>query len=192
MSFKPYDILSALIPGFLMLLALMNFLGVSYDKDFVIAYTAIAFLIGFIVNTLSSWLEDFYFWTWGGKPSNNLLEGKSIWKVKFYDFEKTKNLLIKEANKENPSNDHLFSIAMRYANGLKDSRVQDFNANYAFARVLLTTLFVSTFVLLVRNYQDWRYYAILIPLLIIVWLRCKQRGYYYSREVLNEYLKAKE
>jgi len=191
MSFKPYDILSALIPGFLMLLALMNFLGVSYDKDLVIAYTAIAFLIGFIVNTLSSWLEDFYFWTWGGKPSSNLLEGKSIWKVKFYDFEKAKNLLTKEANKENPSNDHMFSIAMRYANGLKDSRVQDFNANYAFARVLLTTLFVSTFVLLVKNYSDWRYYAILIPLLIIVWLRCKQRGYYYSREVLNEYLKAK-
>ena len=52
MSFKPYDILSALIPGFLMLLALMNFLGVSYDIDLVIAYTAIAFLIGFIVNTL--------------------------------------------------------------------------------------------------------------------------------------------
>ena len=61
MSFKPYDILSALIPGFLMLLALLNILGVSYHKDLVIAYTAIAFLIGFIINTLSSWLEDFYF-----------------------------------------------------------------------------------------------------------------------------------
>ncbi len=191
MSFKPYDILSALVPGFLMLLALLNFLGIDYDNDYVIAYTAIAFLIGFIANTLSSWLEGFYFWTWGGKPSNRLLDGKNIWKVKFYDFQKVKSLLVIESQRENPTNDHLFSIAMRYTNGQKDSRVQDFNANYAFSRVMLTTVFISTIFLLSKNYTDWNYYIILIPLLIIVWLRCKQRGYYYSREVLNEYLKTK-
>lgn len=188
MSFKPYDILSALIPGFLVLLVLLNFLNIPYNKDLVIAYTAIAFLIGFMVNTLSSWLEEFYYFTWGGKPSNNLLEGKSIWKVRFYDYKTVKTHLIEESKKENPTNDHLFSIAMRYSNGQKDTRVDDFNANYAFSRVLLTTVLLSTIFLLVENFYDWRYYLILIPLLIVVWLRCKQRGYYYAREVLNEYL----
>ncbi len=192
MSFKPYDILSSLIPGFIMLLAILNLLGLDYNNDLVIAYTAIAFLIGFMMNTLSSWLEDFYYFTWGGKPSNNLLDGKNIWKVKFYEHEKVKKLLIEESQKENPSNDHLFSIAMKYANGQKDSRVDEFNGNYAFARVILTTTLFATIFLIIRNYYDWKYYSILIPILIIIWLRCKQRGYYYVREVLYEYMKKQQ
>ena len=191
MNFKAYDILSSLIPGFIVLLVLLKLFGLNYDKDYVIAYTAIAFLIGYVVNTLSSWLEDFYYFTWGGKPSNNLLEGKGVWKVKFYEHEKAKNCLIQETQSTNPTNDHLFSIAMRYANGKKDSRVDDFNANYAFSRVLLTTSIVITISLIIINYNDWKYYVTLIPLLVIVWLRCKQRAYYYAREVLNEYLKSK-
>lgn len=191
MNFKAYDILSSLIPGFLVLLVLLKAFGLSYDKDYIIAYTAIAFLVGYVMNTLSSWLEGFYYFTWGGKPSNNLLEGKGIWKVIFYEHEKTKDLLIQESQKPTPSNDYLFSIAMRYANGKKDTRVDDFNANYAFARVLLTTSFVITISLIIINYNDWRYYVILIPILVTIWLRCKQRAYYYVREVLNEYLKSK-
>ena len=112
MNFKAYDILSSLIPGFIVLLVLLKLFGLNYDKDYVIAYTAIAFLIGYVVNTLSSWLEDFYYFTWGGKPSNNLLEGKGVWKVKFYEHEKAKNCLIQETQSTNPTNDHLFSIAM--------------------------------------------------------------------------------
>jgi len=192
MSFKPYDILSALIPGFLVLLAFLSFFEQEYNKDYVIAYTAIAFLIGFMVNSLSSWLEDFYYFTWGGKPSDKLLDGNNIWKVKFYEHEKAKKNLKQKSGKPNPTNDNLFAIAMRYSNSQKDSRVQDFNANYAFARVLLTTMLLITIVLISTHYSDWKYYVVLIPILIIIWLRCKQRAYYYVREVLNEYLKGNE
>ena len=79
---------------------------------------------------------------------------------------------------------------MRYSNG-QSSRVDDFNAMYAFSRSLLTTLLIGTIILLINIYHDWRYYVALIPSLIIVWLRCKQRAYHYSREVLNFYLKSK-
>lgn len=192
MSFKSYDILSSLVPGFILLLILLNFIGLEYNKDYIIPYTAIAFIIGFLVNTLGSWLEDFYFFTWGGKPSNNLINGKGIWKVKFYEDEKVKNQLKNECSIDNPSNDQLFSIAMRHANGQKDSRIDDFNANYAFSRVLLTTILIGTVILLIKNYFDWRFYTVLIPLLVMFWLRCKQRGYYYAKEVLNEYLKKQQ
>ncbi|MBF9255742.1 hypothetical protein I2I11_20760 [Pontibacter sp. 172403-2] len=190
MSFKAYDILSSLIPGFLMLLLLLKLGEIPFDKDMVVPYTAIAFLLGNVMNTLSSWLEDFYFFTWGGKPSLRLLEGEGIWKVRFYHCEKAKALLLAEA-RPNACHDELFSIAMRYANAQKDPRVEDFNTAYAFARVLLTTVLIGTVVLIGRNYFDWRYYAILTPILFIVWLRCKQRNYYYTREVLNVYLKVK-
>jgi hypothetical protein len=189
MNFKAYDILSSLVPGFLALIFILHVVHISFDKDLVVAYTAIAFLLGYLMNTLSSWLEDVYFVTWGGKPSTNLLEGKDIWKVRFYQAAKAKSLLQTEASDPNATDDALFSIAMRYGNG--QARADDFNALYAFSRVLLTTVLLGSIFLIIENVKDWRYYAVLIPTIVIIWFRCKQRGYYYAREILNCYLKAK-
>lgn len=189
MTFKAYDILASLIPGTLVLMAVLNLLGLKYDKDLILAYTAVSFLLGFTVNTVGSWLEGIYFLTWGGKPSDRLLGGRSIWKVKFYCADEVKNFLRIETTTSNPSNDELFSIAMRSVTGIKDSRIEDFNAMYAFARSLLTTAIFGSAILLFHNYSNWKYYVLLVPLVFITWLRCKQRGYYYAREVLNEYLK---
>lgn len=191
MNFKAYDILSSLIPGFLTILATLQLLDMPFDKDLVIAYTAVAFLLGYVLNAMSSWAEDFYFWTWGGKPSSNLIDGKGIWKVKFYEHAKTKRLLLDDCENVNASSDELFSTAVRYANGAKDTRIEDFNALYAFSRVLLTTVLLSTIFLLIQHFRDWRYYTVLIPMTLVLWLRCKQRGYYYAKEVLNVYLKIK-
>ncbi|AEI52159.1 hypothetical protein [Runella slithyformis] len=125
MNFKAYDILSSLVPCFLALLVLLDFLGIKYDKDLVIAYTAIAFLLGFVMNTIGSWMEDIYFWTWGGKPSTQLLNGHFIWKVRFYHHVKTKNKLLADTDNPNATDDELFSIAMRHVNGKKDTRIED-------------------------------------------------------------------
>lgn len=191
MNFKAYDIFSSLIPGFLVVLMLLNLLKLQYDSSLVVVYTAISFLLGFIMNTISSWMEDFYFWTWGGKPSKKLLNGKDIWKVRFYHGSKAKSLLLTDSNNPQASTDELFAIAMRFANGSKDTRIEDFNSIYAFSRTLFTTLLIGTIVLLIEHYDNWRYYAILLPSLFVLWLRCKQRAYYYVREVLNVYLKSK-
>lgn len=190
MNFKAYDILSSLVPGFLGVLAVLQLLEMTFDKDLVIAYTAVAFLFGYILNTMASWLEDFYFWTWGGKPSNKLIDGKGIWKVRLY-APHIKTLLLADCHTPNPTNEQMFSIAFRKANGTKDTRVEDFNANYAFARVLLTTVLLSSIFLLVQNPSNWQYWAVLVPMTFIVWLRCKQRAYYFAKEVLSVYLKSK-
>ena len=143
------------------------------------------------MNSISSWMEDMYFLTWGGKPSSCLLEGKSIWKVRFYHHTKAHKALLTDSGDPRAKSDKLFSIAMRVANGTKDTRLEDFNAQYAFSRVLLTTTFFSTIFLLYQHYDEWRYYAISIPIVGVLWLRCKQRGYYYAKEVLEVYLKSK-
>jgi hypothetical protein len=78
---------------------------------------------------------------------------------------------------------------MRMVCGVKDSRIEDFNAMYAFSRSLLTTALIGSAILLFQHRTEWQYYVLLLPLVFITWLRCKQRGYYYAREVLNEYLK---
>lgn len=188
MNFKVYDILSALIPGFLCLFILINVLNLKYDKDLIIAYTALAFLLGYLINTIGSWLEDFYFLTWGGKPSTQLLDGKDIWKVRFYHSQTSKEKL-KEEFPTAKDNNELFSVAMRYANGVE--RVDTFNAYYAFSRAILTTVLLGTILLLIANYEDMRYYLVLLPILFFSWLRCKQRAFYYAKEVLTVYLRDK-
>lgn len=182
MNFKAYDIFSSLIPGFIILIVILDFLDWGYNKDYILPYTAFAFLLGYCVNSICSWLEDFYYWTWRGKPSVKLLEGKQIWKVKFHQYAIAKELLIKDCKEENPTNDYLFSLAKLYVIGNKDSRVEDFNMHYAFSRSLLTTVLISTILLLIKNYDEISVYFITIPLLLGAWLRSKQRAYYYARE----------
>lgn len=189
MNFKTYDILSSLVPGYLILLVFLLVLELPFEKEAIIPYTAIAFLLGYLVNTLGSWLEGFYFYTWGGKPSTQLLEGKDIWKVRFYQSKRAKELLINELGDTDASIDAMFFVAMRYGNG--QSRVDDFNSMYAFSRALLTTAVIGFGLLIIPNYHNLQLYLVGLPIIFILWLRCKQRGFYYSREILNAYLKAK-
>jgi hypothetical protein len=190
MNFKIYDIISLLIPGYLLLYIIVNSSNIPANNDSIIFSTAIAFVLGFIISTLSSWLEIFYYFTWGGKPSDKILNGKNVWKVKFYKSKEAKELLLKETSNESPSNDELFTIALSYINE-KDSRVENLSAYYSFSRSLLTTMIISLIVLIATNNLNQIYFFILFPLLIIIWLRSKQRGYYYAREVLKIYLQQK-
>lgn len=189
MNFKFYDVLSHLIPGILVLMSYLVFAGQKFDNDLALPFTAAAFVIGYFVNTLASWLEDFYYFTWGGKPSNKLLDGKDIWKIRFYEHAKAKTHLQDDFGSSLASNDALFSIAMRHANQDKNSRVADFNANYAFSRVILTSVLISVGILSFQYYNTSQFYCISIPSILISWYRCKQRGYYYAKEVLQTYLR---
>lgn len=191
MNFKIYDIVSLLIPGFIILFILIYSFDIPFNNDSIVFSTAIAFVLGFIINTLSSWLETFYYFTWGGKPSDKILNGENIWKVKFYKSKEVKELLLKESINDSPSNDELFSIALSHVNE-NDSKIENLNAYYSFSRSLLTTVLISSIILIANNNFNLNYYFILIPALIIIWLRCKQRGFYYVREVLNEYMQQKK
>ena len=191
MKFKFYDIISALIPGFIIYILYLEINKTAFDKNYIIPAIAIAFVIGYFINTFSSWLEDIYFFSWGGKPSNQLIDGNGIWKVKFYQYEKVKGLLVNELNSESPKNDELFQVAMRYATPEVNSRVQDFNANYAFSRVILTTILIVGGFVIIDNPKSISSYIYTIPIILVAWYRCKQRAYYYAREVLSTYLKEK-
>jgi hypothetical protein len=81
---------------------------------------------------------------------------------------------------------------MRQTSSTENERIKDFNANYAFTRSLLTTTLIASTLLIIENINDYRYYAALLPILFITWYRCKQRAFYYAKEVLCEYLNLKE
>jgi hypothetical protein len=190
MKFKIYDIFSHLIPGFLVIMFWYHLQDKVFNNSAAIPSTVLAFIIGFFINTLSSWLEQFYYFTWGGNPGAKLLEGKKVWKVYFNNHDRNKaiELLTKEAEAE-VSTEVLFSIAKRIAEKNDSSgRLQTQNENFVFNRVLLTTILLLIPGILYLYSTNWLIYAACGILLFIVWLRGKQRAYYYCREVINIYL----
>ena len=207
MNFKYYDVISSLVVGYVLMLVGMYSFQIEYNEDYTIAYLAVAFLCGYFINTIGSLLEPLYYFTIGGKPSNRLLnDGKIIHskfyhffiprntglnKVRFYETKKIREILMKGFDKEEPSEDRLFSKALRTVSGNENSRVPDFNAHYALARTILTTVLFSSIMIIASNINNWQAY-LTIPVLLICWNRYKERAYYYAREVLNEYLKMEQ
>ena len=190
MKFSIYDILSNLIPGFLILFSSSILLDYSSKDLDLVAALVVAYIIGYLNNTLSSWSEELFNWSWGGKPSDQLLEGKNVWKVKFYDNKKAKEYLSKEANTESPSNDNLFQIAMRYSSS--NERVKDFNSNYALSRNLIISFILSFTLINIKLWFSLWIFIISILSIFIIWLRAKQRGFYFAREVLTVYIGIKD
>lgn len=207
MNFKYYDVLSRLVVGYILLVVGLFSFNVKYNSDYTVAYFAVAFLCGYIVNAVGSLFEPLYYFTIGGKPSTRLLnenkethhwiyylfipKNNGIKKVRFYETEKVRKLLMNGLESENPSEDRLFSKAMREVNGGESSRVSDFNAHYALARTVLTAVLISA-VLIISSYPCYGKSYLLIVVLLICWNRYRERAYYYAREVLNEYLKKNE
>ena len=204
MEFKYYDVLSSLVVGYVVLIIGMYSFQIEYNSDYTVAYLAIAFLCGYIINSIGSLLEPIYYFTIGGKPSNRLLDDgkkKHCWfynlfvpkntgikKARFYETTTARKLLLEGFEDEDPKEDRLFSKAMRTVNGDQDTRVPDFLAHYALSRTILTTILISSLLIIYANPNNWQSYLSIV-LVLICWNRYRERAYYYAREVLNEYLK---
>lgn len=193
MNFKYYDLLSSVIIGFFAIVALLYATGNEYNKDLTMAYMAGSYVVGYLFNALSSLMEPFWYLTIGGMPSDRLLtlnpkkKYTGINRVRFYHAKEAIDKLRKQLNNNEADTKQMFSLAMRETNGNPSSRVQDFNAQYAFSRVLMTSLLIITFIAIICEPCCWKSYLAIIPL-FLSWNRFKERGYYYAREVLNEYL----
>lgn len=190
MNFNAYDLVSHLVPGYLIVFYFRNWLGIELKDIGSLAIVAIAFALGFFVQTLASWFEDVLFFTWGGKPSTMLLKGKQIWKVRFHSWKDARESLILETS-ENSNEDQMFEVAQRVVNAKKLDRVGSFNALYAFTRVMVITFLLILISRFFEKVINWKEIVIFSLLIIITWVRAKQRGYYFAREVLSGYLNEK-
>lgn len=203
MQFKYYDTFSALISGSVMLFVLSFAVEWSVSNVNVIILLAIAFVMGYLLNAISAVVEPIYFWFMGGKPSSVLLtEPKpnskghvrnytGFGRIRFYEYEIAIRLLKDELKDDAAEPEKMFAKAKSYSIANDKTRVPDFNAHYAFSRVIMTLMLISIASLMPQYYNKWWAWLIAIGVIFISGLRCKERGYYYAREVLNEYLKEK-
>lgn len=188
--------MSSLVSGVLIAVSINIIFDLEFDYDMV-PLMAVAYVIGYFVNAISSLLEKFYYWTMGGMPSEILLtpvSGQTYTgskKVKFYEVNKVVDLLKRELQDTNASLGKMFGRAMSYSNDDEKTRVPDFNAQYAFSRVILTTTLILSALWLSHYYDEWWMWVLVILVVVLSWRRCKERGYYYAREVLTVYLRKK-
>jgi len=194
MDIKYYDLLSTAIIG-VALIAVINYVFMGNVDIDGIVYLVFGYITGYFINAIGSVLEPIYYKTIGGKPSDLLLtlvpgqNWTGYGKVRFYAADNVIKLLKKELNDPNASAQFLFEYAMKKVNNCKDTRVQAFNAQYAWSRTILTSVLLSNIVFAFRFYNEWIFWIIGLLLLFLSWNRFKERGYYYAREVLNEYIK---
>ena len=194
MNLKYYDLLSTTIIG-IVVVAVVNYFFLDNVEINSVAYIPIGYFVGYFINAMGSLCEDYYYRTIGGMPSDKLLESPNDkgWtgysKVKFYERDRVTALLKNELKDENATISRMFSCAMRKVNSCTESRVPAFNAQYAWSRNVLTAVLIIELIAGFSYYDQLLFWLVSIPLLLVALNRFKERGYYYAREVLNEYMK---
>lgn len=196
MNFKYYDLMSSLVSGVLVAVSVNIIYDLGYNYE-MIPLLAVAYVIGYFINALSSLLESVYNKLIGGKPSDVLLtpitgqDYTGYSKVRFYEFQKVIDELKEELNDIEASSDKMFSRAMAYSNDDGKTRVPDFNTQYTFSRVILTTSLVQSVLWLPHYYEICWMWLLAIGVVYLSFRRFKERAYYYAREVLIVYLRKK-
>ena len=71
MDFKYYDLLSSIIIGYFTMMAYLFAFGIDYNEEYSIAYIAAAYVVGYLINSISSLLEPFWYKSIGGIPSDH-------------------------------------------------------------------------------------------------------------------------
>lgn len=197
MNFKYYDLLSSLIVGVLTAVSINIVFNLEFEYDS-IPLLAVSYVIGYFINAISGIIEPLYFYIMGGMPSNKLLTlvpnqaFTGYGRIKFYMASRAIELLQEELNDRNAPVMKMFGKAMSYSASDTNTRVPDFNAQYAFSRVIFTDIIVLTCVWAFIFYDSIVFWTAVAILMFISFRRCKERGYYFAKEVLTVYIKKKE
>lgn len=197
MNFKYYDLLSSLIVGVLTAVSVNIVFNLEFEYDS-IPLLAVSYVIGYFVNAISGVMEPLYFKIMGGMPSDKLLtlvqnqKYTGYGRIKCFIASRAVELLKEELDDKHASTMKMFGKAMSYSASDTNTRVPDFNAQYAFSRVVLTAVLILTCIWAFMFYDSIAFWASAVILWIISFRRCKERGYYFAKEVLTAYVKKKE
>ncbi|MEL6852729.1 MAG: hypothetical protein AAFP92_29740 [Bacteroidota bacterium] len=206
MKFSTYTLLSQLILGYVWLvfggiLWIEATSNVNIEK-FAIVGAPIAIVLGYFINTFSSWIENGLFWLWRGKPSRRLIEGTANGKIIFYSHKELRKLIQQDLGKyysDQPTSDpkeldELFGHTLSFVSS-GPNRYEEFNASYAFSRGLIVTLIGGWIAFLIGQTLDvcpiGAWYHLFWILILVAFFRTKERAYYLAREAIANYYRIK-
>ncbi|MEM7572625.1 MAG: hypothetical protein AAF433_06985 [Bacteroidota bacterium] len=191
MKFRAYDLIAQVIPGYVVIAVLDYFFDITFIDIASLSSVVIAYVVGYYLNTLSSWMEGVYFFFWRGVPSTKLLQDQGYWNVRLYESVAIRESLLDDTGSENPA--FQFATALDAVSDGSNPRVQEFNESYSFSRGMLTCALVISVVVLTSEMEvNFITVFLLVLLVLISSIRAKQRAYYYVREVLATYWNLKK
>lgn len=200
-------VLSVMIPAYILLngqLAIVEEKLAIYKEISGIltsVFLVLSYLAGYLIHALGSWMEPFLFFSWGGRPSEYYFKKQNkririVDIVKIYEY-LVQNLgdktLAKKSVEKLTKEDlrRLFQHAKNLANlQSKDTikeRLHEFNNSYVFSRNILVAFSITVviiLILLINKIVTFWLLVVALLLLLLLWLRCRDRAFYYSREVL--------
>jgi hypothetical protein len=219
MKFNIHDFISKIIPGGLTLIILFSIVitnevenGGSNLNDYItilkefkglnsIFFLMIAYLLGYVLDGLSSFFTEKILWKmWGGWPIVLLHQGKTTSRTTFPQRKKVFNTLSKiyfNSIKDDFSEDeydelYYFAQSQVRKSGTNEqtTRQQDYINSYIFSRNLTTTLIIITIILGIIIIVNYSITALILLILILLFLlfnyyRCKDKALYQTRNLLN-------
>ncbi len=201
---NPYNLLATLLPGTL-LVALLGVLfpGLSVmgklvrfpDSYMFLVLLSLSVLIGVLIQSVASFFEPYIFKLFGGRPGARALSGQLPSRYFPADSAKPIIVLLQEKFGGESSHESLFLRAMSLAETSTDSKVANFNAQYALHRSLFTSSLLSVLLGLGSRFcagsagdwtskAFWITEALMVGISILLAWRTWQRSAYYAREVL--------
>jgi len=156
-------------------------------------FAALAFCIGYLINTLGSWLQKALFWSFGGTPTKQMLRNRKgkiyagISNAPFYFSEELVEELKNDCQADGIIDDKFSELMQQVARQGENTRIKEFNCSYAFSRSMLISSLIISALLIYKSPCAWQTYLILtVP--IICYCRCRNRAFHYAKEVAMEYL----
>jgi len=175
----------------------------EYSSIVLIIFLVLSFLIGYLNDSLSSWLEHYLIYRVMGTPTLRLLRGRGdrifianadLQKIRFFYLSINQNIRsVRALHGFSKSRRNAFSL-FKIANSRKDSIVSDsyhrklsecYRA-YIFARNIFFAYCISAILVTISmsDQFDVKYYIVMFFIFLILMLRRKDRSYYYSKVVL--------
>ncbi len=186
MKLSIYDILAKIIPGGIVLASVV-FLSEELTLELPASAGIIfAFAIGYFIDAISSFSErPVLFRSFGGNASKKLLRGEGFMHIR---IQKVSNLAAFLKNKY-PQLDEIgcFSVMHREIDKVGNLRISSMQESYIFARNIFFTVPISACIYLYGNFS-WQGLVLAVGLLIVAWIRAKQRNYYFVKEIINTYM----
>ena len=187
MTVSLFDILSKLIPGGLLLFAILQSHSITKIEYNEVVVLIVIYILGYLVEAISSIIErTIIFRLFGGNPAVKMLNGEKFLQIKLSRLEKL-NEVIEEKYKEYKEDKlQLFRIFHSVVSKKDYPRINHFLEQYTLSRNLLISCSIAGIYYLSSHF-NWIDLSLFTMILVIIFLRIKQRNYYFTHEVINSY-----
>ena len=183
-----FDILGKIIPGGLIYFTINHCLLDEKVEMSQIVLLIVIYILGYLIETVASIFErPILFRLFGVNPALQLLNGKKFLDIQIGRLDELNSHISERFEKYKENKIKLFLIFHSIVSKKGYKRVNNFLEQYVFSRNILISYLIGG-LMFVYCHNQWQVIVLFIIFLLFFFVRCKQRNYYFAKEVINSYL----